>query len=137
MEKQATTEGFFDDGHEDGYDAVVVGSGYGGSIAACRLSMAGVKVCLIEKGRRWESKDFPTDSSKILSAMRMENQNLGISFGRKDALFQVILSSSVSFSCCYLIVLESAARAISPRYIVLPFFNLNPTRHGVFISFNF
>ncbi|XP_021819782.1 uncharacterized protein LOC110761590 [Prunus avium] len=89
MEKQATKEGFFDDGHEEGYDAVVVGSGYGGSIAACRLSMAGVNVCLIEKGRIWESKDFPTDSSKILSAMRMENQNLGISFGPKDALFQV------------------------------------------------
>ncbi|KAI8562988.1 hypothetical protein RHMOL_Rhmol03G0078900 [Rhododendron molle] len=77
------------DESEEGYDAIVVGSGYGGSVAACRMSMAGIKVCLVEKGRRWESKDFPTDSLKILSAVRIENQNLGVSFGPKDALFQV------------------------------------------------
>lgn len=94
MEKQVAVEGSFGDGHEDGYDAVIVGSGYGGSVAACRLSMAGIRVCLIEKGRKWESQDFPTDSSKILSAFRMENQNLGFSFGPKDALFQVIIISS-------------------------------------------
>ncbi|KAG5556516.1 hypothetical protein RHGRI_006948 [Rhododendron griersonianum] len=77
------------DQSEDRYDAIVVGSGYGGSVAARRMSMAGIKVCLVEKGRRWESKDFPTDSLKILSAVRVENQNLGVSFGPKDALFQL------------------------------------------------
>ncbi|KAH7855773.1 hypothetical protein Vadar_028694 [Vaccinium darrowii] len=73
---------------EDGYDAIVVGSGYGGSVAACRTAMAGVKVCLLEKGRKWESKDFPTNSLEILTASRVENKNLGLSFGPKDALFQ-------------------------------------------------
>ncbi|KAL5740012.1 hypothetical protein ACOSQ2_029192 [Xanthoceras sorbifolium] len=87
MEKQANIEQRF--GEEDGYDAVVVGSGYGGSVAAFRMSMAGIKVCLVEKGRRWEAHDFPTDSLKIMSASRMENRNLGVSFGPKDALFQV------------------------------------------------
>ncbi|PQQ17556.1 uncharacterized protein Pyn_26207 [Prunus yedoensis var. nudiflora] len=73
------------------YDAVVVGSGYGGSVVACRLSMAaaGIRVCLLEKGRRWESEDFPTDSFKLLSSLRMESRNLGLSFGSKDALIQV------------------------------------------------
>ncbi|XP_024187001.1 uncharacterized protein LOC112191810 isoform X1 [Rosa chinensis] len=89
MEKQAAVEGSFGYGQEDSYDAVVVGSGYGGSVAACHLSMAGIRVCLIEKGRKWESQDFPTDVSKILQAFRMENENLGFSFGPKDALFQV------------------------------------------------
>ncbi|GFY97906.1 hypothetical protein Acr_12g0004470 [Actinidia rufa] len=90
MEK-VKSEVWFDDGDEDedSYDAIVVGSGYGGSVAACRMSVAGIKVCLVEKGRRWESKDFPTDSLKIMSAVRIENRNLGISFGPKDALFQV------------------------------------------------
>ncbi|CAN6716954.1 unnamed protein product [Malus baccata var. baccata] len=96
MEEQES-EDSFGYGQEDGYDAVVVGSGYGGSVAACRLSMAGVRVCLVEKGRRWESKDFPTDSSKIFSAVRMENQNLGISFGPKDALFQ---NDSLAATAC-------------------------------------
>ena len=79
-----------DDGEEDGYDAVVVGSGYGGSVAAFRMSMAGIKVCLLEKGKRWEAQDFPTDSLKIMSNVRMENQKLGLRFGPEDALFQVI-----------------------------------------------
>lgn len=76
---------------EDGYDVVVVGSGYGGSVAACRLSMAGLKVCLVEKGRRWEAQDFPAKSFKILSTIRFESSKLGFSFGPKDALFQVFL----------------------------------------------
>uniref|UniRef100_A0A2N9IZP7 Cholesterol oxidase n=1 Tax=Fagus sylvatica TaxID=28930 RepID=A0A2N9IZP7_FAGSY len=89
MKKEAELEGRVGDGEEDGYDAVVVGSGYGGSVAACRMPIAGIKVCLIEKGRRWEAQDFPTDSLKIMSTVRMKNQNLGIRFGPKDALFQV------------------------------------------------
>ena len=90
MKKQAEFMGRLGDhGEEGGYDAVVVGSGYGGSVAACRMSMAGIKVCLVEKGRRWEAQDFPTDTLKIMSAVRMEKQNLGVGFGPKDALFQV------------------------------------------------
>lgn len=74
---------------EDGYDVVVVGSGYGGSVAACRLTMAGLKVCLVERGRRWEAHDFPTDRLKMLSVCRFQNKNLGASFGPHDALFQI------------------------------------------------
>ncbi|XP_042056271.1 uncharacterized protein LOC121800840 [Salvia splendens] len=85
----------------DGYDAVVVGSGYGGSVAACRLSMAGFKVCLFEKGRKWEAKDFPSDSFKILSTLRLENKNMGINIGPKDALFQVhIQDDSLAATAC-------------------------------------
>ncbi|XP_025015102.2 uncharacterized protein LOC8263201 isoform X1 [Ricinus communis] len=89
METQAYFDGRIGGRENDDYDAIVVGSGYGGSVAACRLSMAGIKVCLIEKGRRWNAKDFPTDTLQIMSAVRLENRNLGISFGPKDALFQV------------------------------------------------
>ncbi|XP_030925436.1 uncharacterized protein LOC115952402 isoform X2 [Quercus lobata] len=88
MKIQAELEGRLGDGEEVGYDAVVVGSGYGGSVAACQMSIAGIKVCLIEKGRRWEAHDFQTDSFKIMSTVRMENRDLGIRFGPKDALFQ-------------------------------------------------
>ncbi|KAK9985864.1 hypothetical protein SO802_030815 [Lithocarpus litseifolius] len=89
MKMQEELEGRLGDGEEDGYDAVVVGSGYGGSVAACRMSIAGIKACLIEKGRKWEAQDFPTDSLKIMSTTRMESLDLGIRFGPKDALFQV------------------------------------------------
>ena len=36
------------------YDAVVVGSGAGGSPLACRLCEAGWKVLLVERGRAWQ-----------------------------------------------------------------------------------
>jgi cholesterol oxidase len=40
------------------YDAVVVGSGFGGGIAACRLAEAGKTVCVLERGRRFGRADF-------------------------------------------------------------------------------
>src|SRR3954447_1375379 len=40
------------------YDAIVVGSGFGGGTAACRLAEAGRSVCLLERGRRFAREDF-------------------------------------------------------------------------------
>ena len=40
------------------YDAIVVGSGFGGGIAACRLAEAGRSVCVLERGRRFGREDF-------------------------------------------------------------------------------
>ncbi|KAI3884833.1 hypothetical protein MKX03_009923 [Papaver bracteatum] len=88
MEREKGEVEMFCDGDEFGYDAVVIGSGYGGSVAACRLSMAGVNVCLMEKGQKWDARDFPTSCFQVMSELRMENKNLGVSFGSKDALFQ-------------------------------------------------
>ncbi|MBO8127661.1 MAG: GMC family oxidoreductase [Peptococcaceae bacterium] len=41
------------------YDAVVVGSGFGGAVAACRLVQAGMRVCILERGRWWSPQEFP------------------------------------------------------------------------------
>jgi cholesterol oxidase len=41
------------------YDAVVIGSGFGGAIAALRLAQAGQRVAILEQGRRWAPDGFP------------------------------------------------------------------------------
>ncbi|MGE5763512.1 MAG: GMC oxidoreductase [Mycobacterium leprae] len=49
----------------DAFDVVVIGSGFGGSIAACRLAQAGRRVCVLERGRRWTSTEFPRSPSEV------------------------------------------------------------------------
>lgn len=41
------------------YDYIIVGSGFGGSVSAFRLAQKGYNVLVIEKGKWFESKDFP------------------------------------------------------------------------------
>ncbi len=41
------------------YDYVIIGSGFGGSVSALRLSEKGYKVLVIEKGKRYRDRDFP------------------------------------------------------------------------------
>jgi cholesterol oxidase len=41
------------------WDAIVVGSGFGGAVVACRLAEAGRRVLVLERGRRWTAADFP------------------------------------------------------------------------------
>ena len=47
------------------FDVVVIGSGFGGSVAALRLTEKGYKVCVLEAGRRFSDKDFPKTSWRL------------------------------------------------------------------------
>jgi len=41
------------------YDFVIIGSGFGGSVCAMRLSQKGYRVAVIESGKRWTADQFP------------------------------------------------------------------------------
>ena len=41
------------------FDVIVIGSGFGGAVAACRLAQKGLRVLVLERGRRWSTADYP------------------------------------------------------------------------------
>ena len=41
------------------FDAVIIGSGFGGSVMAFRLAEAGLSVCLLERGKSYPPNSFP------------------------------------------------------------------------------
>ncbi len=47
------------------FDYVVVGSGFGGGVSAMRLAEKGYRVLVLERGKRFEDKDFPRSNWNI------------------------------------------------------------------------
>jgi len=47
------------------YDVVIIGSGFGGSVAALRLTEKGYKVCVLEAGARFADNDFAKTSWEL------------------------------------------------------------------------
>jgi len=47
------------------FDFIVIGSGFGGSVSALRLTEKGYRVAVMEMGRRWKPEDFPRTSWSI------------------------------------------------------------------------
>jgi len=47
------------------FDAIVIGSGFGGAITACRLAEANYKVLILERGRRWDRSNYPREAGDM------------------------------------------------------------------------
>lgn len=41
------------------FDAIIIGSGFGGSVMTCRLAEKGYRVCLLERGKEYGFNEFP------------------------------------------------------------------------------
>ena len=51
------------------YDVLVIGSGFGGSVTALRLTEKGYKVGVLEAGRRWNAEDIPTTNWNLRKSL--------------------------------------------------------------------
>jgi len=64
------------------YDFVVVGSGYGGAIAAARIATASFNpkpsVCILERGREWPVGSFPDEAVAAAREFRSGLNPLGL-----------------------------------------------------------
>jgi cholesterol oxidase len=67
------------------YDAVVVGSGYGASIAASRLARAGQRVCVLERGREFQPGEYPDTTAEAAAQFQMDSEHGHI--GSKTGLY--------------------------------------------------
>ncbi len=47
------------------YDYLIVGSGFGGSVSAHRLTQKGYRVLVVEKGKRWQPDQFPETNWRL------------------------------------------------------------------------
>ncbi|MBI4537966.1 MAG: GMC family oxidoreductase N-terminal domain-containing protein [Gemmatimonadetes bacterium] len=76
------------------YQAVVVGSGYGGGIVASRLARAGVQVCLLERGRELQPGAYPDTLETAAESIQISAR--GGHFGGRSALYEFHVGPDIS-----------------------------------------
>ncbi|MDB5857983.1 MAG: Choline dehydrogenase and related flavoprotein [Ramlibacter sp.] len=77
------------------FDAIVVGSGYGGSVAALRLAQKNYRVLLLERGSEYLPGEFPNDFSLLPKFFRSNVPTSGAPMGRATGLVEVHLGQGM------------------------------------------
>ena len=70
---------------ETDFDVVVIGSGFGGSVTALRLTEKGYRVAVLEAGRRFEDDEFAKtswDVRRFLYAPRPKDGKIVLDFNK-------------------------------------------------------
>jgi cholesterol oxidase len=78
----------------DHYSAVVVGSGYGGAIAAARIAEQGRDVCVLERGRERHPGEYPATGPAALAQTQVQVR--GEHHGSATAMFDFHVSPDLS-----------------------------------------
>ena len=75
------------------YDAVVVGSGYGGGVAASRLARAGKRVAVLERGREFVTGEFPGRLPDLRADLQVTGRR--VRMGTPTGLYDVRLGEDM------------------------------------------
>jgi cholesterol oxidase len=75
------------------YDAVVVGSGYGGGVAASRLARAGKRVAVLERGREFLTGEFPARFPELRNELQVTGRR--VRMGGPTGLYDVRLGEDM------------------------------------------
>ena len=75
------------------YDVVVVGSGYGGGVAASRLARAGKRVAVLERGREFVTGEFPARFPDLRAELQLTAKRLRL--GSPTGLYDVRLGEDM------------------------------------------
>ena len=84
------------------FDVVIVGSGYGGAVAASRLAglqdaeRHNLTVCVLERGREYLSGSFPDRMADLAGHVRFTTPGVAGARGRLEGLFDVRVGSDMS-----------------------------------------
>ncbi len=76
------------------YDAIVVGSGYGGGVAASRLARCGKRVAVLERGREFAIGDFPDRLIEAQEQFQLSKDGKHV-LGSKLGLYDVQLGEDI------------------------------------------
>jgi cholesterol oxidase len=75
------------------YDAVIVGSGYGGGVAASRLARAGKRVAVLERGREFITGEFPSRFPELRNELQVTGKR--VRMGAPTGLYDVRLGEDM------------------------------------------
>ncbi|MBI1423886.1 MAG: hypothetical protein GC149_10510 [Gammaproteobacteria bacterium] len=96
-EYKAISRDFAELSADDEFDVVVVGSGYGGSIAASRMARLGKTVCLLERGREILPGQYPDTLTGIQDELQIRTDTRAdTTLGHSNAMFDFRLNEEVS-----------------------------------------
>lgn len=97
------------------YDVLVIGSGFGGSVSALRLTEKGYKVGVFEAGKRFEDKDFAKNSWRLRKFLWMPQIGCyGIQ--RIDKLKDVLILSGAGVGGGSLVYANTLYEPLDPFY---------------------
>ncbi|HEY1227191.1 MAG TPA: NAD(P)-binding protein, partial [Ramlibacter sp.] len=77
------------------FDAIVIGSGYGGSVAALRLAQKGYRTLVLERGGEYLPGDFPNDFGLVPKALRINVPTRGLPVGSASGLLEFHLGQGM------------------------------------------